>query len=101
MHCRHGRKEQSAALADLGGGGGGSWVGIPMLNPTVCSGGPHEPWCHEMCMGRAVVVLPSPPPPGWCWVFKGAKSAEENFGQNQLAPKASEKIFDWPKARRI
>ena len=37
-------------------------------------------------------------PPLNSGVFRGAKGAEETFGLNQLAPKAPEKIVDWPKA---
>ena len=42
----------------------------------------------------------TPPPQGGAEFFEAPKAPKTTFGLNELAPKAPEKIFDRPKARR-
>ena len=72
----------------------------------------HRTAMHRMehrvlCWGRRAFSwggggggLPPPPPPGGVEFLEAPKAPKNLFGLNQLAPKAPEKIFDRPKARR-
>ena len=49
---------------------------------------------------RSLYDIPAPPPPSGAEFQEAPKAPKKIVGLNELAPKAPEKNFDWPKIRK-